>query len=234
MRTKKVDLENNTHEMHTPGFRLVEDCQKLGFTVPQLAQECGMDKSRRTFYKIFHEGHAPSTKIVKAICDRFPQINFDYIFTGTKKIHDNESLNTSNTQNITTLVNKELNMINGFIKLETELVRTSNALQTTLLNCTNQIQEMVIQNAKTKNDFESHVMELTKQIGELSASNLKLSSQILKVEGKVDTMSFITERAEASAKEYIDKSQKAHKRNLEFQQQIIPDIGEYKSTKRKS
>ena len=233
MKTKSINLQNKSHEMHTPGFRLVELCKELGFTVPQLAQECGMDKSRRTFYKIFHEGHPPSPKIVRAICERFPQINFDYIFTGTKKIHDNESLNASNTQNITTLVNKELNMINGFIKLETELVRTSNALQTTLLNCTNQIQEMVIQNAKTKNDFESHVMQLTKQIGELSASNLKLSSQILKVEGKVDTMSFITERAEASAKEYIDKSQKAHKRNLEFQQQIIPDIGEYKSSKKK-
>lgn len=220
--------------MHTPGFRLVEDCQKLGFTVPQLAQECGMDKSRRTFYKIFHEGHAPSTKIVKAICDRFPQINFDYIFTGTKKIQNNDSFNATNTQESISLANKELNMINGFIKLETELVRTSNALQTTLLNCTNQIQEMVIENAKTKNDFESHVMELTKQIGELSASNLKLSNQILKVEGKVDTMSFLTEKVGKQAAEGFDRSQKAHKRNLEFQQQIIPDIGEFKSSRKKS
>ena len=37
---------------------------------------------------------------------------------------------------------KEQNMISGFIKLENELVRTSNALQTTLLNCKNHIQEM--------------------------------------------------------------------------------------------
>tara|TARA_B110000879_G_scaffold198747_1_gene270796 strand:- start:335 stop:616 length:282 start_codon:yes stop_codon:yes gene_type:complete len=93
---------------------------------------------------------------------------------------------------------------------------------------------MVIQNAKTKNDFESHVMQLTKQIGELSASNLKLSNQIFKVEQKVDTMSFITERAETAAKEYIVVSQEAHARSLQFQQQIIPDIGEFKSSRKKS
>ena len=93
---------------------------------------------------------------------------------------------------------------------------------------------MVIQNAKTKNDFESHVMQLTKQIGELSASNLKLSNQIFKVEQKVDTMSFITQRAETAAKEYIVVSQEAHARSLQFQQQIIPDIGEFKSSRKKS
>ena len=234
MRTKKVDLENKTHEMHTPGFRLVQDCQKLGFTVPQLAQECGMDKSRRTFYKIFHEGHAPSTKIVKAICERFPQINFDYIFTGTKKIHNNESLNASNTENITTLVNKELNMINGFIKLENELVRTSNALQTTLLNCTNQIQEMVIQNAKTKNDYETHILELNKQLGALSDSNLRLSNQIIKVEAKVQEMHHDNTMVAIQAKEHIEESQASHKRNHAFQQQIIPDLGEFRKTKKKS
>jgi DNA-binding XRE family transcriptional regulator len=234
MKTKSINLQNKSHEMHTPGFRLVELCKELGFTVPQLAQECGMDKSRRTFYKIFHEGHAPSTKIVRAICARFPQINFDYIFTGTKKIHDNESLNASNTQNITTLVNKELNMINGFIKLETELVRTSNALQTTLLNCTNQIQEMVVQNAKTKNDFETHIVELNKQLGALSASNLKLSTQILKVEGKVNEMHHDNSLVAIQAKEYITESQESHKRNHAFQQQIIPDLGEYRKTKKKS
>ena len=125
-------------------------------------------------------------------------------------------------------------MINGFIKLENELLRTSNAVQTTLLNCTNQIQEMMIQNAKTKNDFESHVMELTKQIGELSASNLKLSTQILKVEGKVNEMHHDNTLVAIQAKEYITESQESHKRNHAFQQQIIPDLGEYRKTKRKS
>lgn len=233
MKTRNINSQSKSHEIHTPGFRLVEVCQKLGFTVPQLAQECGMDKSRRTFYKIFHEGHAPSTKIVRAICDRFPQINFDYIFTGTKQIHNNVIQNASNTQESSTLETKELNMINGFIKLETELVRTSNALQTTLLNCTNQIQQMEIENAKTKNEFESHVMQLIKTIGELSASNLNLSNQILKVEKKVDEMHHDNTKVAIQAKEYITESQESHKRNLHFQQQIIPDLGEYKKTKKK-
>ena len=237
MKTKEINPEQSAHEIHTPGFRLVVDCQKLGFSVPQLAQECGMDKSRRTFYKIFHEGHAPSARIVKAICDRFPQINYDYIFTGVKstnEVQKNVSLNTGFTEQNTSFGKKEQDMINGFIKLENELVRTSNALQTTLLNCTNQIQELVLQNAKTKNDFETHILEFNKQLGALAASHLKLSNQILKVEAKVEEMHHDNSMVAIKAKEYIEESQESHKRNHAFQQQIIPDLGEYRKTKKKS
>ena len=129
---------------------------------------------------------------------------------------------------------KEQDMINGFIKLENELVRTSNALQTTLLNCTNQIQELVIQNAKTKNDFETHIIEFNKQLGALAASHLKLSNQIIKVEGKVQEMHHDNTKVANQAKEYITESQAAHKRNLDFQQQLIPDLGEYRKTKKKA
>ena len=237
MKTKEINPEQSAHEIHTPGFRLVVDCQKLGFSVPQLAQECGMDKSRRTFYKIFHEGHAPSARIVRAICDRFPQINYDYIFTGVKsanEVQKNVLLNASSIEQNISFDKKEQDMINGFIKLENELVRTSNALQTTLLNCTNQIQELVIQNAKTKNDFETHILEFNKQLGALAASHLKLSNQIIKVEGKVQEMHHDNTKTTIKAQEYITESQAAHKRNLDFQQQLIPDLGEFRKTKKKS
>ena len=102
------------------------------------------------------------------------------------------------------------------------------------LNCTNQIQEMVIQNAKTKNDFETHILNLNKQLGALAASNLKLSNQIIEVEGKVDTMHHDSKKIEVWAAEYILQSQESHKRNLDFQQQLIPDLGEYKQFKKKS
>ena len=237
MKTKEINPEQSAHEIHTPGFRLVVDCQKLGFSVPQLAQECGMDKSRRTFYKIFHEGHAPSARIVRSICDRFPQINYDYIFTGVKsanEVQKNVLLNASFTEQNISFDQKEQDMINGFIKLENELVRTSNALQTTLLNCTNQIQELVLQNAKTKNDFETHIIEFNKQLGALAASHLKLSNQIVKVEGRVQEMHHDSKKTAIKAQEYITESQQSHKRNLDFQQEIIPDLGEYRNTKKKS
>ena len=220
--------------MDTPNKRFLELFKDLNLSIPEFAKECNMDAKVRTIYKIIKDNHKPSPAVIREVASTFPKFSVEYILYGDlKKVQNNVFLNASNKQKSTNLESKELNMINGFIKLETELVRTSNALQTTLLNCTNQIQEMVIQNAKTKNDFESHVMELTKQIGMLSASNLKLSNQILQVEAKVDTMSFITERAEAAAKEYIGVSQEAHARSLQFQQQIIPDIGELKSSRKK-
>ena len=102
------------------------------------------------------------------------------------------------------------------------------------MNCTNQIQELVIQNAKTKNDFETHILNLNKQLGALVASNLKLSNQIIKVEGKVQKMHHDNTKIAVQAQEYITESQAAHKRNLDFQQQLIPDLGEYKQFKKKS
>ena len=102
------------------------------------------------------------------------------------------------------------------------------------MNCTNQIQELVIQNAKTKNDFETHILNLNKQLGALAASNLKLSNQIIKVEGKVDTMHHDSKKIAVRVAEYILQSQESHKRNLNFQQQLIPDLGEYKQFKKKS
>ena len=236
MKTKKINPELSAHEIHTPGFRLVVDCQKLGFTVPQLAQECGMNKSRRTFYKIFHEGHTPSARIVRAICDRFPQINYEYIFTGVKstnEVQKNVFLNASTSEKKGNLDREKHDMINGFIKLENELVRTSNALQTTLLNCTNQIQDLLLQNAKTKNDIELNILDFNKQLGALAASNLKMYKQMSKLEGKVDEMQFENTKVAIQAKEYITESQESHKRNLAFQQELIPDLGEYKQFKKK-
>lgn len=220
--------------MDTPNKRFLELFKDLNLSIPEFAKECNMDAKVRTIYKIIKDNHKPSPAVIREVASTFPKFSVEYILYGNlKKVQNNELDNASNTQESIILESKELNMINGFIKLETELVRTSNALQTTLLNCTNQIQEMVIQNAKTKNDFESHVMQLTKQIGELSASNLKLSNQILTVEEKVNEMHHDNTMVAIQAKEYITASQESHKRNHAFQQQIIPDIGEYKSSTKK-
>ncbi len=76
-------------------------------------------------------------------------------------------------------------------------------------------------------------VELNKYMGALSASNLKLSNQLLKVEGKVDAMHHYNTKIAVQAQECITESQASHKRNLNFQQEIIPDLGEYRKTKKK-
>ena len=228
--------------MITPNERFLGLFKDLNLSIPEFAKECGIDSKVRTIYKIIKDSHKPSIAIIREVNLVFPQFSIEYILYGNdKKDHNaaemqqkNVLLNTSITEQKSSFEEKEQNMISGFIKLENELVRTSNALQTTLLNCTNQIQEMVIQNAKTKNDFEAHVLELNKQLGALSDSNLRLSNQIIKVEAKVQEMHHDNTMVAIQAKEYIEESQASHKRNRAFQQQIIPDLREFRKTKKKS
>jgi len=228
--------------MTTPNERFLELFKNLNLSIPEFAKECGMDSKVRTIYKIIKDSHKPSIAIIREVSLIFPEFSIEYILYGNnKKDHKaaqiqqkNVLFNASLTQHNTNFEEKEQNMINGFIKLEHELVRTSNALQTTLLNCTNQIQEMVIQNAKTKNDFETHLVEVNKQIGALATSHLKLSNQIIKVEAKIQEMHHDNTMVAIQAKEYIEESQASHKRNHAFQQQIIPDLGEFRKTKKKS
>ena len=228
--------------MSTPNERFLELFKDLNLSIPEFAKECGMDSKVRTIYKIIKDSHKPSVAIIREVNLVFPEFNIEHILYGNnKKDHKaaqiqqkNVLLNTSFSEQIISFDKKEQDMINGFIKLENELVRTSNALQTTLLNCTNQIQELVIQNAKTKNDFETHILQFNKQLGALAASHLKLSNQIIKVEGKVQEMHHDNTKTTIKAQEYITESQAAHKRNLDFQQQLIPDLGEFRKTKKKS
>ena len=56
--------------------------ENTGFSIPEILVKCGIEKSRRTIYKIVNEGHKPSPKILRAIKEKFPELDIPYILTG--------------------------------------------------------------------------------------------------------------------------------------------------------
>ena len=62
--------------------RLVQFLKETGYSIPEIAKECGMESSRRTLYKIFKEGHKPSPKVLRKIKERFVALDIPYILTG--------------------------------------------------------------------------------------------------------------------------------------------------------
>ena len=65
--------------------RLVSFLKSTGYAPAEIARECGLEKSRRTIYKIVSEGHKPSTRMLAQIKKRFPEMDVEYIITGKSR-----------------------------------------------------------------------------------------------------------------------------------------------------
>tara|TARA_B110000114_G_C14819716_1_gene288190 strand:- start:105 stop:473 length:369 start_codon:yes stop_codon:yes gene_type:complete len=71
--------------MDSRNERLVSFLKSTGYAPAEIARECGLEKSRRTIYKIMSEGHKPSTRFLEQIKKRFPEMDVEYIITGKSR-----------------------------------------------------------------------------------------------------------------------------------------------------
>jgi transcriptional regulator with XRE-family HTH domain len=81
--------------------RLIEFLNKTGYSIAEIAVECGMESSRRTLYKIFKEGHKPSPKMLRKIKERFNTLDIPYILNGqiTNEVSKTEENSDNNLNN---------------------------------------------------------------------------------------------------------------------------------------
>jgi transcriptional regulator with XRE-family HTH domain len=78
------------------GNRLADFLKNTGFSVPEIVVKCGIEKSKRTIYKIVNEGHKPSPRILRAIKEQFPELDIPYILTGgNKEVQSKENFNNT-------------------------------------------------------------------------------------------------------------------------------------------
>lgn len=68
--------------MQTPGERLKEFFDSTTLSVREFAAEIGNPEGYRTLYNVFKGERDPSSKLVKMIIRRFPQLSYDWIFIG--------------------------------------------------------------------------------------------------------------------------------------------------------
>jgi predicted DNA-binding transcriptional regulator AlpA len=71
--------------MDSRNERLVSFLKNTGFSIPEIVVKCGIEKSKRTIYKIVNEGHKPSPRILRAIKEQFPELDIPYILTGKSR-----------------------------------------------------------------------------------------------------------------------------------------------------
>lgn len=86
----------------TPGERLKAFFDSTTLSVREFAKEIGNEQKYRTLYDVFNGKRDPSSKLVKTIIRRYPQLSFDWIFVGT-----GEMLNESQLDYMLSVVDKE-------------------------------------------------------------------------------------------------------------------------------
>ena len=66
----------------TPGQRLKAFFDSTTLSVREFAKEIGNEQKYRTLYDVFNGQREPSSKLVKSIIRRFPQLSYDWVFVG--------------------------------------------------------------------------------------------------------------------------------------------------------
>ena len=71
--------------MDSRNERLVSFLKSTGYTTGEITAKCGLEKSRRTIYKIMNEGHTPRVGMLEQFKKGFPEMDVDYIITGKSR-----------------------------------------------------------------------------------------------------------------------------------------------------
>jgi hypothetical protein len=85
----------------SPGERLKAFFDSTTLSVREFASEIGNPEGYRTLYNVFSGKRDPSSKLVKSIIRRFPQLSYDWVFVGAgemlteggdmmRSVHDHE------------------------------------------------------------------------------------------------------------------------------------------------
>lgn len=133
-------------------IRLADFLKNTGFSIPEIVVKCGIEKSKRTIYKIVNEGHEPSPRILRAIKEKFPDLDIPYILTGrsTNKVSKSEenlacNINNSQLMDNTKALNEmkdqlkdsilnQATMSNHFFKKLNELEESNNKARQQMLD----------------------------------------------------------------------------------------------------
>lgn len=135
-------------------IRLADFLKNTGFSIPEIVVKCGIEKSKRTIYKIVNAGHKPSPRILRAIKEQFPDLDIPYILRGsTNAVQDkSKEINTN-----TTFTQKEKIMI--------EQTTSFNDMKETL-------NKTVLMQSEMMNRF-------LMKFQDMEASNIKLRGEVI-------------------------------------------------------
>ena len=123
--------------MSTPAQRIDLLINALNLNINSFSKECGYPTSA-TIWRLINEGAKPSTPTLNKICNRFPQVNREWLMTGygsmfttqenddltvtAKQVIDNLKENTESLKNEIKDLKEQLKFINAsLLGIETTL-----------------------------------------------------------------------------------------------------------------
>ena len=123
--------------MSTPAQRIDSLINALNLNINSFSKECGYPSSA-TIWRLINEGAKPSTPTLNKICNRFPQVNREWLMTGygsmfttqenddltvtAKQVIDKLQANTESLENEIQDLKEQLKFINAsLLGIETSL-----------------------------------------------------------------------------------------------------------------
>lgn len=192
----------------TPSQRLKAFFDSTTLSVREFAKEIGNEQKYRTLYDVFNGKRDPSSKLVKSIIRRFPQLSYDWVFVGAgemlteggdmmRSVHDHElSVQSRFVQtmeriekieySINELANRidramihQTEMTNVFFKKIDEMTSSHILMKQTNMELTNSIQQHDQNVQKTTKKVQAALAEAEK-IYQIVIKNGKRSEEISK------------------------------------------------------
>jgi len=109
--------------MSTPAQRIDSLINALNLNINSFSKECGYPSSA-TIWRLINEGAKPSTPTLNKICNRFPQVNREWLMTGYGtmfKKQENEDLTVTAKQVIDKLKENTESLKNDIQDLKQQL-----------------------------------------------------------------------------------------------------------------
>ena len=109
--------------MSTPAQRIDSLINALNLNINSFSKECGYPSSA-TIWRLINEGAKPSTPTLNKICNRFPQVNREWLMTGYGSMftkQENEDLTVTAKQVIDNLKEDTNNLKNEIQDLKEQL-----------------------------------------------------------------------------------------------------------------
>jgi len=154
----------------TPGERLKAFFDSTTLSVREFSTEIGNPEGYRTLYNVFNGTRDPSSKLVKSIIRRFPQLSYDWVFVGAgqmiieggdmmRSVHDHE------------------------LSVQARFVQTMERIEKieySINELANRIDRAMIHQNEMTNVFFKKIDEMTSSHIQMKQTNMELTSSIQK------------------------------------------------------
>ena len=158
--------------------RLAYFLKNTGFSIPEILIKCGIEKSRRTIYKIVSEGHKPSPKILRTIKEQFPELDIPYIMSGSTNAVQEKS--------------KEININTKFTQREKIMIEQTSSF--------NEMKETLNKTVLMQSEMMNRFLM---KFQDMEASNIKLRGEVIHLMKGVEAIKFAQDKMSPMVMEHI-------------------------------